>query len=108
MSSMGLGDWGDLSYFLQDEKWWLGPLSPFTGPPLGLTEPLATKQHTLRAHGAPGGALAPHYCLPDQGWDPCTLQWEGRALTTGKPGNSLPPVFMSPSSDFVLHPCFFL
>ena len=55
-SSVGLGNWGDLSHFLQEDKWWLGPLSPFTGPPLGLTEPLATKQHTLRAHAALGGS----------------------------------------------------
>ena len=38
--------------------------------------------HTLR-HVA--------YQFPNQGWNPCRLQWKYRILTTGPPGKSPPP-----------------
>ena len=32
--------------------------------------------------------------FPDQGWNPCRLQWKRRVLTTGPPGNSGEGAFM--------------
>ena len=45
--------------------------------------------------------------VPDQGWNPCPLQWKCGVLTTGLPGNS-PPIFFNLSMLLFLSHHFIL